>query len=87
MKDADQAARAIDKLAFSLDPADRFWDIFSDEAEMKKRRLARVPRIEPLPAPDRGYRLILPPHTVSSDSLRLVQARSLFQSGLAIPTV
>jgi hypothetical protein len=61
IKDADRAAKAIDKLAFSLDPADRFWDIFCDDAEMRKRRLARVPRFEPLPAPDRGYRLILPP--------------------------
>jgi hypothetical protein len=61
IKDADKAIKVADALAQLFDPADRFWDVFFDDADVRTRKAARVPRFEPLPAPDRGYRLILPP--------------------------
>jgi hypothetical protein len=61
VKDPARAARAIDRLASSLDPADRFGDRSRDEPRRTSQQPARTPRFEPLPAPDRGYWLIMGP--------------------------
>jgi hypothetical protein len=60
-KNADQVARVVDRLVAEFNPADSLWDLFFDDEQAGKRRASRVPRLERLPKPDRGYRLVTPP--------------------------
>jgi hypothetical protein len=61
INDPDQIAKDVAALAAFCGQLDGFWEVFFADAGAKRGEAAGMPRIEPLPAPDRGYRLILPP--------------------------